>query len=65
MFRSPNLPKRFRERRKLPPGSRGESAYRLQPELTALAKYLNIAVKATGQIGYAEDAHPFRGFHEL
>jgi len=33
----------------VPPGSRGESAYRFQPELLALAKYPNIAVKATGE----------------
>ena len=48
----------------VPPGSKGESAYRFQPELLALAKYPNVAVKATGQAGYAEDAYPFRGFHE-
>ena len=48
----------------VPPGSRGESAYRFQPELLALAKYPNVAVKATGQPGYAEDAYPFRSFHE-
>ena len=39
-------------------------AYRFQPELLALAKYPNVAVKATGQPGYAEDAYPFRSFHE-
>jgi predicted TIM-barrel fold metal-dependent hydrolase len=27
-------------------------------------KYPNVAVKATGQPGYAEDAYPFRSFHE-
>jgi len=48
----------------VPPGSRGASAYRFQPELLALAKYANVAVKATGQPGYAEDAYPFRSFHE-
>jgi L-fuconolactonase len=47
----------------VPPGSHGESTYRFQPELLALAKYPNIAVKAIGQIGYAEDAYPFRSFH--
>ncbi|MBV8120923.1 MAG: amidohydrolase family protein, partial [Alphaproteobacteria bacterium] len=46
------------------PASSGAAAYRLQPELLALAKYPNVAVKATGQIGYAEDAYPFRSFHE-
>ena len=45
-------------------GSSGESAYRFQPELLALAKYPNVAVKATGQPGYAEDPYPFRSFHE-
>ncbi len=48
----------------VPPGSNGESAYRFQPELLALAKYPNVAVKATGQPGYAEDAYPFRSFHQ-
>jgi hypothetical protein len=31
--------------------------------LRGLAKYPNIAVKATGQAGYAEDAYPFRSLH--
>src|SRR5213075_1882707 len=48
----------------VPPGSLGESAYRFQPELLALAKYPNVAVKATGQPGYAEEGYPFRSFHE-
>jgi len=48
----------------VPPGSRGEPAWRFQPELLALARYPNVAVKATGQPGYAEDAYPFRSFHE-
>ena len=48
----------------VPPGSQGDSAYRFQPELLALAKYPNVAVKATGQPGYAEDAYPFRSFHQ-
>jgi predicted TIM-barrel fold metal-dependent hydrolase len=47
----------------VPPGSRGESAYRFQPDLLALAKYPNVAVKATGQAGYAEDGYPFRSLH--
>jgi hypothetical protein len=28
-----------------------------------LAKYPNVAVKATGQAGYAEDEYPFRSLH--
>src|SRR5271166_6462257 len=47
----------------VPRASRGESAYRFQPELLALAKYPNIAVKATGQPGYAEDGYPFPSLH--
>jgi hypothetical protein len=31
--------------------------------LLALARYRNVAVKATGQEGYAEDAYPFRSLH--
>ena len=41
----------------VPPGSRGKAAYRFQPELLALAKYPNVAVRATGQPGYAEDGN--------
>jgi hypothetical protein len=33
----------------VPRASKGEAAYRLQPELLALAKYPNVAVKATGR----------------
>src|SRR5207248_845958 len=47
----------------VPPGSKGESAFRFQPELLALAKYPNVAVKATGQAGYAEDEYLFRSLH--
>ena len=47
----------------VPRASKGEAAYRFQPELLALAKYPNVAVKATGQAGYAEDAYPFRSLH--
>ena len=47
----------------VPRASKGEAAYRLQPELLALAKYSNIAVKATGQAGYAEDEYPFCSLH--
>ena len=33
-----------------------EAAYRFLPQLLALAKHPNVAVKATGQAGYAQDA---------
>ena len=47
----------------VPRASTGEAAYRFQPELLVLAKYPNVAVKATGQAGYAEDRYPFRSLH--
>ena len=47
----------------VPRASKGEAAYRFQPELLALTKYPNVAVKATGQAGYAEDEYPFRSLH--
>jgi predicted TIM-barrel fold metal-dependent hydrolase len=47
----------------VPRASRGETAYRFQPELLALAKHPNIAIKATGQAGYAEGGYPFRSLH--
>jgi predicted TIM-barrel fold metal-dependent hydrolase len=47
----------------VPPARAGEAAYRFQPGLPALAKYPNVAVKATGQAGYAEDEYPFRSLH--
>jgi len=49
--------------RRSPPSAFATSAYRFQPELLALAKYPNVAVKATGQAGYAEDEYPFRSLH--
>ena len=47
----------------VPRASKGDAACRNQPELLALAKHPNVAVKATGQAGYAEDAYPFRSLH--
>ena len=46
-----------------PRATKGAAAYQFQPELLALAKYPNVAVKTTGQPGYAEDDHPFRSLH--
>jgi predicted TIM-barrel fold metal-dependent hydrolase len=42
---------------------KGEAAFRHLPELLALAKYPNIAVKATGGPSYATDPYPFRSLH--
>ena len=47
----------------VPRASKGEAAYRFQPQLLGLAKHPNVAVKVTGQAGYAEDEYPFRSLH--
>ncbi len=47
----------------VPRASKGEASHKNMPQLLALAKYPNIAVKATGQAGYAEDGYPFRSIH--
>lgn len=41
-------------------GNKGDAAFANMPQLLALAKHPNIAVKATGGPGYASDAYPFR-----
>src|SRR6201996_2913485 len=41
-----------------------EAAYRNLPQLLALAKHPNVAVKATGQPGYVRDAYPFPSIHD-
>jgi predicted TIM-barrel fold metal-dependent hydrolase len=47
----------------VPRATKGAEAYRNLPALIALAKHPNVAVKATGQAGYAEDGYPFRSIH--
>jgi predicted TIM-barrel fold metal-dependent hydrolase len=47
----------------VPRASRGGDSYRNMPQLLALARHENVAVKATGQAGYAEDGYPFRSIH--
>ena len=42
---------------------KGAAAFEHLPELVALARHPNIAVKATGGPSYAEDAYPFRSLH--
>lgn len=44
--------------------SKGDEAFVNIPELVTLAKYPNVAVKATGLPGNATDAYPFRSTHE-
>jgi predicted TIM-barrel fold metal-dependent hydrolase len=41
-------------------GNKGDAAFTHMPELVALARHPNIAVKATGGPGYAGDGYPFR-----
>jgi predicted TIM-barrel fold metal-dependent hydrolase len=48
----------------VPPASKGEDSWRMLPELIKLARHPNVAVKATGQAGYCEDAYPFRSLHD-
>jgi predicted TIM-barrel fold metal-dependent hydrolase len=44
-------------------GNKGDAAFMHLPELLALARHPNIAVKATGGPGYADDVYPFRSLH--
>ncbi|MGE0057251.1 MAG: amidohydrolase [Dehalococcoidia bacterium] len=46
------------------PGFAGPKIWEQLPELIALAKYPNIAVKATGAPSYATEPYPFRDIHE-
>ena len=48
----------------VPRASTGADSWRNTPALVALAKHPNIAVKATGQAGYATDAYPFPMAHD-
>ena len=45
-------------------GAKGEAAFPKMPELIALAKYPNVAVKLTGGPFYADDAYPFKSLHK-
>lgn len=44
----------------VPRATKGDASYKNLPQLLALARHKNVAVKATGQAGYAEDAYSFR-----
>ena len=44
-------------------GHRGDAAFARLPQLLALARHPNIAVKASGGPGYATDAYPFPSLH--
>jgi predicted TIM-barrel fold metal-dependent hydrolase len=45
-------------------GAKGEAAFPKMNELTALARYPNVAVKLTGGPFYADDAYPFKSLHK-
>jgi len=45
-------------------GAKGEAAFPHMKELTALARYPNVAVKLTGGPYYADDAYPFKSLHK-
>jgi predicted TIM-barrel fold metal-dependent hydrolase len=44
-------------------GAKGDAAFPNMAELTALAKFPNVAVKLTGGPFYADDAYPFKSLH--
>jgi predicted TIM-barrel fold metal-dependent hydrolase len=44
-------------------GNKGAAAFRTMPDLVALARHPNVAVKATGGPSYATDDYPFRSLH--
>lgn len=44
-------------------GAKGNAAFPRMKELTALAKFPNVAVKLTGGPFYADDAYPFKSLH--
>lgn len=45
-------------------GAKGDAAFPNMKELTALARYPNVAVKLTGGPFYADDPYPFKSLHK-
>lgn len=45
-------------------GAKGDAAFPNMSELTALARFPNVAVKLTGGPFYADDAYPFKSLHK-
>jgi predicted TIM-barrel fold metal-dependent hydrolase len=45
-------------------GAKGDAAFPNMKELTALARFPNVAVKLTGGPFYADDAYPFKSLHK-
>jgi predicted TIM-barrel fold metal-dependent hydrolase len=47
-----------------PSGTKDETAFANLPEMLTLAKYPNVAIKATGAPSYSSDAYPYRNIHQ-
>ena len=47
-----------------PTGTKDEAAWKTLPELLVLAKYPNVAVKATGAPSYSSAPYPYRNIHD-
>jgi predicted TIM-barrel fold metal-dependent hydrolase len=47
-----------------PRGTQDEAAFAHLPDLLALAKYPNVAIKATGAPSYSSEAYPYRNIHK-
>ncbi len=47
-----------------PRGTQDEAAFAHLPDMLALAKYPNIAIKATGAPSYSSEQYPYRNIHE-
>jgi predicted TIM-barrel fold metal-dependent hydrolase len=46
-----------------PSGTKDEAAWSSLPEMLALAKYPNVAIKATGAPSYSSEPYPYRNIH--
>ncbi len=44
-------------------GTKDEAAFANLPDMLALAKYPNVAIKATGAPSYSSEAYPYRNIH--
>jgi predicted TIM-barrel fold metal-dependent hydrolase len=60
--RHPNL-KLLVDHMGCPRGTRDEEAFAHLPELLALARYPNVAIKATGAPSYSSEPYPYRNIH--
>ena len=46
-----------------PSGTKDDAAWANLPEMLALAKFPNVAIKATGAPSYSSEAYPYRNIH--